>query len=150
MTAAKVNVMGCSVARCALLAILLSLTGCSSSEPLYEVKGKVQRGGQPMVVQEMRSGAGGRVMVLLHGVDPGEKYQGPYGAIVKSDGTFSVPGPTGKGIPPGKYRVEITWQDPFPMGNDKLGGKFGRDNSPVEVDVPTEGDIDIDVATAGG
>jgi hypothetical protein len=127
------------------LGLLPSLAGCSSSEPLAEVKGKVHNNGQPLRVQELRSGAGGRVMVLFHSLDQGDNHLGPYGAIVKSDGSFSVPGAAGKGIPPGKYRVEIIWQDTFPMGEDKLDGKFGKENSPVVVDIAGGEDIDIDV-----
>ena len=131
----------------AALGMMLSLVSCSGSEPLVEVKGTVHKNGQPLPVQELPSGAGGRVMVLFHGLDQGEKSRGPHGAIVKPDGTFSVPGAGGRGIPPGKYRVEITWQDPFPMGTDKLEGKFGKQNSPVVVDVPSRDDIDINVAS---
>jgi hypothetical protein len=134
----------------AALGPILCLTGCGGSERLVEVKGKVHSNGQPLLVQELPSGAGGRVMVRFHGQDQGDKPQVPYGAIVKSDGSFSIPGSSGRGIPPGKYRVEITWQDPFPMGKDKLEGKFGKENSPVVVDIPTGGDIDINVASATG
>jgi hypothetical protein len=125
-------------------AMILSLAGCS--EPLAEVKGKVHNNGQPLAVKESPSGAGGRVMVLFHSLDQGKKDEGPHGAIVKPDGTFSVPGATGRGLPLGKYRVEVKWQDPFPMGKDKLEGKFGQENSPVVVGVPSPKDIDINVA----
>jgi len=125
-------------------AMVVSLAGCA--EPLAEVRGKVHNNGQSLVVKEQPNGAGGRVMVLFHSVDPGKKDAGPHGAIVKPDGTFSVPGATGRGIPPGKYRVEVKWQDPFPMGKDKLEGKFGSENSPVVVDIPSPKDINIDVS----
>jgi hypothetical protein len=138
-----------NLALIAALGMILSLTGCSNSEPRVEVKGKVHKNGQPLRVQELRSGAGGRVMVLFHGLDQGDNHLGPYGAIVKPDGTFSLPGPAGNGIPPGKYRVEITWQDTFPMGEDKLEGKFGKENSPVVVDVGGGEDVDIDVGSFG-
>lgn len=133
----------------AALAVILSLAGCSSSEPVVEVKGKVHQNGQPLAVQVLRSGAGGRVMVRFHALNQGDDPPGPYGAIVKPDGTFSIPGSRGSGIPPGKYRVEITWQDSFPMGADKLDGKFGSENSPVIVEIPSDEDIDIDVTSHG-
>jgi hypothetical protein len=134
----------------AALGMIPSLAGCAGSDPLVEVKGKVHNDGRPLPVQELPSGAGGRVMVRFYGLDQGEKPPGPHGAIVKPDGTFSVPGASGRGIPPGKYRVEITWQDPFPMGKDKLEGKFGKENSPVVVDIPSREDIDINVASVTG
>lgn len=134
----------------AALGIILSLAGCSGSEPLVEVRGKVHKNGQPLPVKELASGAGGRVMVRFHCLDQDKKDSSPQGAIVKADGTFSVAGATGTGIPPGKYRVEIKWQDPFPMGKDKLDGKFGKENSPVVVDVPSREDIDINVASVMG
>ena len=33
------------------------------------------------------------------------------------------------------------------MGKDKLEGKFGQENSPVEVAIPSDGDIDINVSS---
>ena len=128
--------------------MLLSLVGCS--EPLVEVKGRVHQNGQPLPVKDSPTAAGGRVMVLFHSLDPGHEGSGPQGAVVIPDGTWSVPGATGRGIPPGKYRVEVKWQDPFPMGDDKLEGKFGKANSPVVVDVPSGEDIDINVANVTG
>jgi hypothetical protein len=133
----------------AALGMIVSLAGCS--QPLMvEVKGKVHRNGEPLPVKELPSAAGGRVMVRFHCLDQDKRDLGPQGAIVKPDGTFSVPGATGKGIPAGKYRVEITWQDPFPMGKDKLEGNFGKENSPVVLDIPSREDIDINVAGAMG
>ena len=128
----------------------MSLAGCSGSEPVVAVRGKVHKNGQPLSVKELPNAAGGRVMVLFHNLDQGKKDLGPQGAIVKPDGTFSVPGATGGGIPAGKYRVEITWQDQFPMGKDKLEGKFGKENSPVVMDIPSPEDIDINVASVTG
>ena len=128
------------------LGLALALAGCSS-ETLVQVKGRVHKNGQPLPVKEMESQAGGRVMVVFHCLDKGEKPLHPQGAIVKSDGTFTVAGPGGNGIRPGKYRVEVTWQDPFPMGKDKLDGKFGKANSPVVVDIPSLEEIDINVAS---
>jgi len=128
----------------------VSLAGCSGSEGMVEVKGKVHKSGQPLVVPIMPNGTGGRVMVLFHAMEQGQKDWGPHGAIVKPDGTFALSGPKGNGIPPGKYRVEITWQDQFPMGDDKLEGKFGKENSPVVLEVPSPEEIDIDVARVTG
>src|SRR6516165_4833326 len=109
------------------IGMILSLAGCSGSEqPQVGVKGRIHKNGEPLAVPELRSGAGGRVMVRFHGLDKGDVPQGTHSAIVKSDGTFSIPGPNGRGIPPGKYRVEITWQDTYPMGADKLEGKRSR------------------------
>jgi len=131
--------------------MILTLAGCSSSERVVEVKGKVHQNGQPLAVQELPSGAGGRVMVRFYLLDENQKPLTYHAAIVKSNGTFSVPGNTGTGIPPAKYRVAITWQDSFPMGEDKLKGKFGKDNSPVVVEIPHPDEIDINVAgDAGG
>ena len=128
------------------LMMTLSLAGCSSEPPVVMVRGKVHKNGAPLAVKESATGAGGRVMVLFHPMDSGGKPADAPSAIVKADGTFSLPGAAGRGIAPGKYRVEVKWQDPYPMGKDKLDGKFGKDSSPVVVEVPGAGDIDIDVA----
>jgi hypothetical protein len=128
------------------LAMVLGLAGCST-ESMVPVKGRVHKNGQPLAVKELPSGAGGRVMVLFHRVDQGAKPLDPQSAIVQADGTFSLPGASGSGIPPGKYCVEVRWQDPFPMGQDKLQGKFSKEKSQVIVDIPSPGEIDINVAS---
>ena len=134
----------------AAMGLALVLGGCTSSEPLAEFKGRVHKNGEPLAVKELPSQAGGRVSVIFHSLDKRDPPLGPLGAKVSPDGAFTVAGPAGKGIPHGKYRVEIKWQDPFPMGKDKLEGKFGKDNSPVVVDVPSPDEVDINVAKVAG
>jgi hypothetical protein len=134
----------------AALGMVLGLAGCTNSEPLVPVRGRVHKNGQPLPVKDLPSAAGGRVTIVFHSLEKGENSTGPYGGVVTPDGNFSVSGNSGKGIPPGKYRVEIKWQDPFPHGKDQLEGKFGKDNSPVVVDIPSPGEVDIDVAKVSG
>jgi hypothetical protein len=69
-----------------------------------KVKGEVLQNGKPIKFlpsEEITVG-------FSREVEPGEP---PFGAPAKvkpEDGTFTVDGPAGKGIPPGKYRIQLT------------------------------------------
>jgi hypothetical protein len=69
-----------------------------------KVKGEVLQNGQPIKFlpsEEITVG-------FSREVEPGQQ---PFGAPAKvkpEDGTFTVDGPSGKGIPPGKYRIQLT------------------------------------------
>ena len=62
----------------------------------------------------------------------------------EEEGTFGLVGPEGKGIPPGKYRV-VLFLGPE-GGEDQFKGKYGRENSPIEVEVEEGKDVVIDLA----
>ena len=92
-----------------------------------------------------------------------------YMAVFKSeDGTFTVTGPDGQGIPPGKYRVSVTQeltrdaidkinenvqrnQKLFDRDTDVLKGQFGA-KSPIVLEIKdsTEVTIDLDKPTGSG
>ena len=89
-----------------------------------------------------------------------------FNAIVKADGTFTLPGRYGKGIPPGKYRVGVRqWSyTPPPSGGpmdpkvyrsgkglDLLQGKYEENSSPIVREI-TDKDrtVDIDLSKPQG
>jgi hypothetical protein len=89
----------------------------------------------------------------------------PFWAEVdQTNGTFSVPGPDGRGIPPGKYRVAVTQKltrEAFNAANpkpkkgvnrekDTLGNRFGPDTSPFVREVKTGGEVTIDLDKPSG
>jgi hypothetical protein len=78
----------------------------------------------------------------IGGVDAGEETN----AIITdaAQGSFELIGADGKGIPPGKYRVEVIMA---PFGSpDALKGKYSREKSKIEVEVKEGEDLVIDLA----
>lgn len=127
------NVLGLSIA---LVACLL-LVGCGESK--RKLNGKVVQGGAPFTVSDK----GIIALVFVSDADSSKMYN----ATTKPDGTFTVVGPDGKGIPAGKYKVQLTVQDPYsgPGSKDKFDGKFANAaKSPLTVDVGST-DITVDV-----
>jgi hypothetical protein len=64
--------------------------------------------------------------------------------FAEEPGTFELLGQDGKVIPPGRYRVAIFLGPEG--GKDALEGKFGRDNSPIEVEIREGEDLTIELA----
>lgn len=68
--------------------------------------------------------------------------------VKAEDGSFEVTGPTGKGLPPGKYKVGLS-SDNYSGGTDRFADKFDSGASPFVAEVgPGEGQsFDVDIAT---
>ena len=80
--------------------------------------------------------------------------------------TFSVPGPEGYGIPPGKYRVAVTQRmarDAFEEAKkagrtkkgatretDLLSGRYSVETSPIVLEVKTSGEVTVDLDNPTG
>ena len=119
---------------CSLLLVAVCLVcGCSGKA---KVNGKIVKGGEPFTVSEK-----GGVFVLSFTPESGDKTT--YNATTKPDGTFTILGPEGKGIPPGKYVVNLTAMDPYPT-TDKLAGKYAPGQSKLVVEIG-KGEVVIDV-----
>jgi hypothetical protein len=116
-----------------LLAACCLACGCSGRS---QVKGKIVKDGQPYTLSEKG------VFVLSFSSEGGSD-KTVYNATTKPDGTFTILGPESKGVPPGKYKVNLTAMDPYPT-TDKLGGKYGPGQSQLVVEVG-KGDLVIDV-----
>ena len=113
----------------ALLAALVSMTGCSDAgKPYVPARGQVLVGGKP---------AEGVLVTLVPTSgddDPGARPAG----TVAADGSFSVASydaaarKSHPGAPPGEYKVVLTWFPPAGLGTldpnvaqvDKLGGRY--------------------------
>jgi len=121
---------------CTLLLVAACLaSGCSGAK---QVKGKITKGGQPFSVSDKG------VFVLNFVAEGGDKKS--YSADTKKDGTFTILGPESKGIPAGKYKVELQAFDPYagPASTDTLKGKFAPGKSAYVVDVGS-GELVLDV-----
>lgn len=131
---------------CSLLIVTACLAcGCSGKK---QVKGKITKGGQPFTLSD-------KGQFVLSFISEGGTDKTTYNATVKTDGTFTIVGPENKGIPPGKYKVNLTAQDPYSPPrdqssgakgppNDKLEGKFAPGKSTLVVEVGS-GDLEIKV-----
>jgi len=120
-----------------VLIVAFVAAGCAGK---VKPNGKILKGGQPLTVGE--KGVIG--LAFFSTTDDPPKM---YNATTKPDGTFTIVGPENKGIPPGKYKVQLTVQDPYtgPGSVEKFGGKYATAaNSPLTVDVG-KGEVIVNV-----
>ena len=140
--------MGCrSLEAMGMLAVFcLVAFGCGrSDENLVRVRGSVTDAGRPLEVAGRDVGLGS-VRIEFHRLDEaGSPVGAPEGTEVGPDGRFDVPGPDGRGIAPGMYRVSIRQWDPYPLV-DRLDGRFDEHNSPIVREVGRGREIAIDLA----
>ena len=132
--------------------LLLALSACGESGPPKSVvKGTITNAGKVIPIKITESKSGEFLRVWLKEANPG-KLTDSYNAIIKfEDGTFTIPGGDGRGVPAGKYKVFIEWNDNFPMGKDLLKGRFSEANSKILRDIPPpNGVLNIDVSKPEG
>jgi hypothetical protein len=127
--------------RILLPVLALLAAGCGGNVVL---KGELQKNGQPYVFAD-----GEEMQINLVGEDPSGKPLTSAAEIDKQDATFRFKGPTGEGIPPGKYKITLTSQlfsGPKAEG-DRFAGAFSPERTPLSCAVTTARDqqITIDV-----
>lgn len=152
--------------RFAIVLAALALAGCDSADRV-PVQGVILKNGVPFTPPE---GQSNQVVFIAIDVraDSGKSIgkDEPFAAIVnQSDATFEVPGPDGRGIPPGKYRVSVTQKQRTKHTVDKpkrpglglvdrdtdlLGELYGPSNSPLIVEVTRPERLTIDLARPPG
>jgi hypothetical protein len=145
----------------ALLVAHLPLAGCGSSETI-RVTGKLLKGGAAYAAPEgQRLGVTFYAIGVADGTGKDAGRGEPFAAQFNpSDSTFSVPGPEGRGIPPGKYRVSVVQKltrDALEKATptkrtvvvdrekDYLNGRFGPENSPIVRELKSSCDVAIDL-----
>jgi hypothetical protein len=66
-----------------------------------------------------------------------------------AEGTFTIPGPTGKGIPLGTYRIGLSSSDYNKGGLDRFADQFATDKTPLIAEVGSEEGqfFEVDVGT---
>lgn len=106
---------------------ILFVSGCGPS--LIKVKGRILRGGKPQLGEKNDA-----VMVVFYpysegGAGPEEAYTANFSSA--RDGSFEIRGKTGKGIPPGKYRIGVKLLYGRGDKKDRLRGEFGPQNSTI-------------------
>lgn len=146
------------------LVLALAGPGCGSSDAV-RVGGKLLKGGNPYTPP-----SGQRIGVTFYAVEAkdaagkavpaGEPYPAQFNP---ADGTFTVPGPDGRGIPRGKYRVAISRQKgrgtveapkrrgakPFDRETDLFQNQFGPDTSPIVREIAAPSDLVVDLDSPG-
>jgi hypothetical protein len=147
-----------------LIAPMVAAPGCGGGNTIW-VTGKLLKGGTPYVPPKDQLVT--ITFVALEIKDPsGKPAQGgePYLADYDpASGTFVVPGPERRGIPPGKYRVSVTQKlereafdaarekkdkakkKEFTRETDMLADQFGPTTSPIVVDVTRSEEVTIDL-----
>lgn len=128
-------------------ALVVFICGCSG-QGLVRVKGQLLYNEKPLEVSEK---AGISIMFIkLEAGDKPAMY--PAAPLDRDDATFTVPGPTGRGIPPGKYRIAITQRmaDDLPPEVEKMNEMFSRGNSAIEREVTNSDPIILDLSKPGG
>src|SRR5262249_29653274 len=93
-----------------LVLLAASLAGCTAGKAAVPVSGQLLENGKHLAgpTQGLPPGDKG-VRVNFVGVVPAGEVPANYFANIDPEaGTFTVPGETGRGIPPGKYRVSVS------------------------------------------
>lgn len=150
-----------------LVAASSLLLGCGS-EKVVPVRGKIVDKGQPYraqlnvnpdLIPPGEEELAGLVTVTFYPVqdenqpianEEGEVEVGGYSAVVHEDGSFTVPGPKGKGLPPGKYRITLQHLDPRTQ-QDVLKHRFSPASSRITREVTNpEAELVFDVGKPTG
>jgi hypothetical protein len=129
---------------CCVVAALI-LGGCGGGARGVKVSGQVLQNGKPirfLPKEEIMVGFSSTV------TPAGQQVIAGWAPISPEDGTFTFSGPSGNGIPPGKYNVVVNSQL-YQQSHDRFEGVFDPKKPPLIVDVmPDAGQpIIIDVGT---
>ena len=129
------------------------------------VKGRLtENGAAVMVPDDLPPGTRPVVVCFYLLTEDGQTGEPNY-ATLEADGSFTVAGPQGKGIPTGKYRVSVEAAGkgtgkgagapktgPPTSGNlmgipDKFQGALGRERSPFKIEITGPSEVQIEVGT---
>jgi hypothetical protein len=108
-------------------ALCLLAVGCGDGR--LRTRGRVVRGGQPLLPREGESVRVTFVPILPGGKPPSDHY---FAEFSPADATFRSAGKDKKGMPPGKYRVAVEYKK---NRQDVFRGKFDENRSPFVFDV---------------
>ena len=164
----------------AVLVLIPALSGCEGGKSGFAVSGRLVQDGKPFSAADAQLPPGSRpiqiVFYLVPGAggaaSPASAAGEAFHSEVNADtGEFTVKGPSGKGIPAGKYRIAVTvltaagggpvkGMPPGPGGaaappgmlgmGDKLKGAFSKERSRLEVEITRPEQLVIDVGSKPG
>jgi hypothetical protein len=145
--------------------LCIILPGCGPSDAVW-ITVDLQKGGKPYTVPEDQS-----VHVTFYMMEPKNPVVGkdlagePFAANRRGEASYEVPGPSGWGIPAGKYRISVTCTprkgvprapaqakgtarkrgQVFDRDQDYLKNQFGPTSSPIIRTVDKPGNLTIDL-----
>ena len=109
---------------------------------MFPVTGKLLSGGKPLL-----PGKDGITLVFHPAEGTGHTYPADFN---NDDGTFTINGPEGKGIPPGKYKVSINRMSiNSSPAIERMNEKFSEASTPITVEVKGAEPVEIDLAKYG-
>ena len=132
-----------------LALFVLVLPACSNpGPPPVQVSGKVSFNQQPIKVTE-------GITIIFHSKLEGGKSGDTYPASqpIGEDGSFTVPGKDGKGIPAGKYKIEVQQMTGKPAAvaqRDKINEMFAKDKTQIVWEVTSETTVNLDLSKPTG
>src|SRR5262245_35427568 len=124
-----------------LLVLGLFALGCGDSSHI-KAKGRIVKGGQPYLAPE---GEGFRVFFVPLEVRKDDHYDSYAAEYDPQDGSFCVQGKDGRGLPAGKYRVDLQLMK---SKEDLLSGKLMGKKSPMILEVTDGDDVVINLDEA--
>ena len=135
------------LSRLLLLVTFLTLLGCSSgtTEVAIPVSGRLLDQGQPVKIATQGLPPGDKgVHVAFVTLDASGNPGEPFSADVNpAEGTFTVSGPKGKGLAPGKYRITV---NRAAMGKQNpADAAFTAKASPLTTEIPASGSVKLKV-----
>jgi hypothetical protein len=112
--------------------LVLPLVGCSGGSGVA-VEGKVLVNGQPYKVADAE-----QLQITFLGTGADGKGISASANYDASTSSLTVSGPTGKGIPPGSYKIAVSSSTYGPKQTDRLRGMFEADRTPLAYNVTTD------------
>jgi hypothetical protein len=129
------------------LFLLALAAGCSTSEKRVLAKGKILNGGVPLKVDPKM----GVTIMLAPDMEKGKNTTSYPANFNRDDATFAVPGPDGRGIPEGKYRISILLMSLKPTEwMDETNDQFSAGNTRIQRTVVGDEPIIIDLSKSEG
>lgn len=129
-----------------LSTLILAIVGCGTKDKLLQLQGRLLKSGQQFEAGPDELIQVTMVPIMPNGELPRDHY---YCNVDDATGIFVVAGKTGKGLPPGKYRVAL---ELMKRKKDIYKGKYDQERSPYvfEIDAKTkEIVIDLDLPPVG-
>jgi hypothetical protein len=120
------------------LLIAMFACGCGRDGRI-RAQGQLIKNGAPFKLGEAEG-----MRIVFVPVDAGESTFDTYVAVFAADGSFTVTGKDGKGLPPGKYRVTV---EHLKKKEDLFQGAFSGKNTPIVREVTNSSNkiiIDLD------